>query len=79
MVWAIAFIQAEWQLEWMAWAEFFEIVMSGFFNPIESRGADLIVGGFSLATDYMWVTNAIAMPFFYYFCFYFFQHQPSRY
>lgn len=59
MVWAVGFVDAGWLLRWMTWEEFFQIVMSQSFHRIQDLHADLIVGGLSLATDYMWVMNSI--------------------
>jgi hypothetical protein len=55
MAWAIGFLEGGWTLKWMAWSRFVEMVKGGNLEPICKSGADLIIGGFSLATDYMYV------------------------
>lgn len=53
MLWAIAFIEAGWHVTFMEWPAFLERVMSQNFEFFRHLPAHLIVGGFSLATDYM--------------------------
>jgi hypothetical protein len=55
MLWVIAFIEADWAVQWMKWEVFSKIILSGDFSSIRKMHVNLIAGGFSLATDYMHV------------------------
>ena len=58
MAWAIGFIEAGWIIRWMKWSEFFEKVEGGDLEFICTKNPQLIVGGLSLASDYMFVLKA---------------------
>ena len=53
MAWAIGFLEGGWSVRWMSWSEFVKMGLGGDWERIFNLGPDLIVGGFSLATDYM--------------------------
>jgi hypothetical protein len=64
MVWAIAFLEAGWTIQWMKWDVFRPIIMSGDFNRIREVNPQLIVGGFSLAIDYMYVSYYLLIHYY---------------
>jgi hypothetical protein len=53
MVWALGFIEADWHIVWMAWDAFLRKTVECDFDFFRRLPIHLIVGGFSLATDYM--------------------------
>jgi hypothetical protein len=59
LAWAIGFLEVEWVLKSMKWTVFVDkLVCSDWINICRLK-PDLIVGGFSLATDYMYVLRTL--------------------
>jgi hypothetical protein len=60
MVWAIAFLEAGWSIQWMKWDVFVNILLSGNFSHITNMSnLQLMAGGLSLAIDYMHVPRIL--------------------
>jgi hypothetical protein len=56
--WAIAFILNNWNVRWLDWSTFYQVTYNATWEScIELQGVNLVVGGFSLATDYLWVAS----------------------
>lgn len=62
MAWAIAFINEGWTIQWMTWPVFLNNILQGDFNKGilgNNKNVNLVAGGFSLATDYMYFTHTL--------------------
>lgn len=56
MCWAIAFILNNWTVRWLDWSTFYQVIYNASWEScIELQEVNLVVGGLSLATDYLCV------------------------